>query len=45
MAILEVKDMSLSFGGLKVIDSLNFKIERNSIASLIGPNGAGKTGN
>lgn len=43
MSILEIKDMSLRFGGLKVIDSLNFTIERNSIASLIGPNGAGKT--
>ena len=43
MAILDIKDMSLRFGGLKVIDSLNFTIERNSIASLIGPNGAGKT--
>ena len=43
MAILEIKDMSLSFGGLKVIDTLNFNIEHNSISSLIGPNGAGKT--
>ncbi len=43
MAILEIKDMSLRFGGLKVIDTLNFSIESNSISSLIGPNGAGKT--
>ena len=43
MALLEVKKINLSFGGLKVIDSLSFAVEENAIVSLIGPNGAGKT--
>jgi branched-chain amino acid transport system ATP-binding protein len=43
MTLLEVHKISLSFGGLTVIDSLSFTIEAHSITSLIGPNGAGKT--
>lgn len=43
MSLLEVKDIVLQFGGLKVIDSMNMSIEEGSIMSLIGPNGAGKT--
>jgi len=43
MAILEVQDLSLWFGGLAVISHLNFEVEEGSIVSLIGPNGAGKT--
>jgi len=43
MSLLEVKDIVLQFGGLKVIDSMNMTIEEGSIMSLIGPNGAGKT--
>ena len=43
MAILEVQDLTLRFGGLEVIDHLNFDVEEGSIVSLIGPNGAGKT--
>ncbi len=43
MSLLEVKDIVLQFGGLKVIDSMNMLIEEGSIMSLIGPNGAGKT--
>ncbi len=43
MALLEVKDLVLSFAGLQVIKDLNFSVEEGSIASLIGPNGAGKT--
>lgn len=43
MNILTVKDLSISFGGLKAVDSLSFEVEENSIYGLIGPNGAGKT--
>jgi len=43
MAILEVQDLTLHFGGLEVIDHLSFDVEEGSIVSLIGPNGAGKT--
>lgn len=43
MALLEVKNISLRFGGLKVIDQLSFQVEEGAIMSLIGPNGAGKT--
>ena len=43
MAILEVQDLTLRFGGLEVINGLSFDVEEGSIVSLIGPNGAGKT--
>jgi len=43
MALLEVKNLALSFAGLHVIKELDFSVEDGSIASLIGPNGAGKT--
>ncbi|WP_300460330.1 ABC transporter ATP-binding protein [Desulfobacula sp.] len=41
--ILEVKNMTMAFGGLKAIDSLDISIHQGEIAALIGPNGAGKT--
>ncbi|HZK55243.1 MAG TPA: ABC transporter ATP-binding protein [Desulfosporosinus sp.] len=43
MSILDVKKLTLRFGGLTAVDDLSFKVEENSIMSLIGPNGAGKT--
>ncbi len=43
MSLLEVKDLSIQFGGLKAVDNFNLKIEKNQLYGLIGPNGAGKT--
>ena len=41
--LLELKDLSMSFGGLKVIDDLDLVVNEGEIVSVIGPNGAGKT--
>ena len=43
MALLEVTNLGISFGGLRAVDSLNLKIEKGQLYGLIGPNGAGKT--
>lgn len=42
-AILEVKNLTVRFGGLVAVRQLTFKVERGQVVSLIGPNGAGKT--
>ena len=43
MAILEVKDLGINFGGLRAVDEFNLEIKAHQLAGLIGPNGAGKT--
>lgn len=43
MKILQVREMSKDFGGLRAVDSLNIEIEKGEILGLIGPNGAGKS--
>ena len=43
MALLEVKNLSISFGGLKAVDNFQISIEKGQLYGLIGPNGAGKT--
>lgn len=43
MAMLEVKGLGISFGGLKAVDNFNISIEKGQLYGLIGPNGAGKT--
>ncbi|MCP4236401.1 MAG: ABC transporter ATP-binding protein [Aestuariibacter sp.] len=41
--ILAVKNISLSFGIMKVLDNISFDIKQGEIRSIIGPNGAGKS--
>lgn len=43
MALLDVNNLSISFGGLRAVDDLTFSIEKGELYGLIGPNGAGKT--
>mgnify|MGYP002712775618 CR=1 FL=1 len=40
---LEVRNISLSFKGVKAISDLSFRVEQGEICALIGPNGAGKS--
>ena len=41
--ILEVKNISLSFGGVKAITNISFNVLKHEIRAIIGPNGAGKS--
>lgn len=41
--LLEVKDLSISFGGIKAVQDLNFHINKGEVLALIGPNGSGKS--
>jgi ABC-type branched-subunit amino acid transport system ATPase component len=41
--LLELRHVSMAFGGLSVIDRLDLDVRENEIVSVIGPNGAGKT--
>ena len=43
MAVLEVKNLGISFGGLRAVDDFNLEVEKGQLYGLIGPNGAGKT--
>lgn len=41
--LLELRNIGISFGGLRAVDELSFAVEHGQIVGLIGPNGAGKT--
>ncbi len=43
MALLEVTNLSISFGGLRAVEDFSVSIEKGQLYGLIGPNGAGKT--
>lgn len=43
MAILEVRGVNKSFGGLKALHDVNLSVEEGSVHAIIGPNGAGKS--
>lgn len=41
--VLELKNVTMQFGGVKALDGVNFHVNRGEICALIGPNGGGKT--
>ena len=43
MSLLQVKDLNKAFGGLKVLQGVNFEVYEGEKLALIGPNGAGKS--
>lgn len=43
MYLLEVRDLTKHFGGIRAIEEVRFRVREGSITSIIGPNGAGKT--
>ena len=43
MALLEVNDLSIHFGGVKAVQNVSFSIDAGMVYAVIGPNGAGKT--
>ncbi len=43
MKILEVKDLNVTLGGVKVLENINFEVAKGKVLAVIGPNGAGKS--
>jgi len=43
MNLLEIENLSISFGGVKAVDDVSFAVEEGSVYAIIGPNGAGKS--
>ena len=42
-ALLEVRDVTRTFGGVRAVDGASFDVAAGSLTALIGPNGAGKS--
>ena len=43
MSLLSVRDLSISFGGLKAVDGISFDVQAGEVFTIVGPNGAGKS--
>ena len=43
MSLLEVRDITLRFGGITALDRVSFSVERGEVFAIVGPNGAGKS--
>ena len=43
MAVLQLEEITMEFGGLRALDLVDIKVEEQQIYGIIGPNGAGKT--
>ena len=41
--LMDVRNVSLSFGGVKAVTDISFDVKKGEIRAIIGPNGAGKT--
>ena len=41
--MLEIKNLSKNFDGIKAVQNCSFDVKENEIVALVGPNGAGKT--
>jgi branched-chain amino acid transport system ATP-binding protein len=42
-ALIEARDLSISFGGIKAVDGVSFAVPKGEIFAIVGPNGAGKS--
>jgi branched-chain amino acid transport system ATP-binding protein len=42
MALLDVQDLSIQFGGVKAVQNVSFSIDAGIVYAVIGPNGAGR---